>query len=152
MQIVRLKEMKKLIPFIVYLNLQIRLPSRRRCKTRWRGANWTNGWKIQFYTLYCVTQPQTESCWFSEENQVSSSHLPGPSGWPLKSIIVKYFKLFSMLTEENIIFCILVCLRSRPIYPDSWCHMFVCLSQGLCRLGLEFFSNGPENIYLHQTK
>ena len=26
------------------------------------------------------------------------------------------------------------------------------LKQGLCRLGLEFFSNGPENIYLHQTK
>ena len=25
-------------------------------------------------------------------------------------------------------------------------------TQGLCRLGLEFFSNGPENIYLHQTK
>ena len=25
-------------------------------------------------------------------------------------------------------------------------------NQGLCRLGLEFFSNGPENIYLHQTK
>ena len=24
--------------------------------------------------------------------------------------------------------------------------------QGLCRLGLEFFSNGPENIYPHQTK
>ena len=24
--------------------------------------------------------------------------------------------------------------------------------QGLCRLGLEFFSNSPENIYLHQTK
>ena len=24
--------------------------------------------------------------------------------------------------------------------------------QGLCRLGLEFFPNGPENIYLHQTK
>ena len=27
-----------------------------------------------------------------------------------------------------------------------------CTMQGLCRLGLEFFSNGPENIYLHQTK
>ena len=26
------------------------------------------------------------------------------------------------------------------------------INQGLCRLGLEFFSNGPENIYLHQTK
>ena len=26
------------------------------------------------------------------------------------------------------------------------------LIQGLCRLGLEFFSNGPETIYLHQTK
>ena len=25
-------------------------------------------------------------------------------------------------------------------------------NQGLCRLGLEFFSNGPENIYPHQTK
>ena len=24
--------------------------------------------------------------------------------------------------------------------------------QGLCRLGLELFSNGPENIYLHQTR
>ena len=32
---------------------------------------------------------------------------------------------------------------------------FVCfwtMWQGLCRLGFEFFSNGPENIYLHQTK
>ena len=24
--------------------------------------------------------------------------------------------------------------------------------QGLCRLGSEFFSNGPENIYPHQSK
>ena len=34
-------------------------------------------------------------------------------------------------------------------------EMAFCLAwknQGLCRLGLEFFSNGPENIYLHQTK
>ena len=29
---------------------------------------------------------------------------------------------------------------------------FDSLNQGLCRLGLDFFSNGPENIYLHQTK
>ena len=28
----------------------------------------------------------------------------------------------------------------------------LCRVQGLCRLGLDFFSNGPENIYLHQTK
>ena len=28
----------------------------------------------------------------------------------------------------------------------------ICANQGLCRLGLEFFSNGPENIYLHQTQ
>ena len=27
-----------------------------------------------------------------------------------------------------------------------------CQTQGLCRLGSEFFSNAPENIYLHQTK
>ena len=25
-------------------------------------------------------------------------------------------------------------------------------TQGLCRQGLEFFSIGPENIYLHQAK
>ena len=32
--------------------------------------------------------------------------------------------------------------RNTPAYNE----------QGLCRLGLEFFSNGPENIYLHDTK
>ena len=34
---------------------------------------------------------------------------------------------------------------------DEALRLYYC-TQGLCRLGLDFFSNGPENIYLHQTK
>ena len=43
-------------------------------------------------------------------------------------------------------------LKDYAVGKEGFYGGSVFKMQGLCRLGLEFFSNGPENIYLHQTK
>ena len=65
--------------------------------------------------------------------------------------------MYNVLLEKNIDVLQKILLLTKavgfcPIMIANLATMSMPDNQGLCRLGLEFFYNGPENIYLHQTK
>ena len=79
--------------------------------------------------------------WCSRVCRVQMRTLAGVSSLEFKGLVTDQFSAYEKYLQWGWCLC----------HPDN-AALCVDMTQGLCRLGLEFFSNGPENIYLHQAK